>query len=643
MGRLKQESEPGDLPENRLVNYTFGKKGYKMNVKNYFAALAFLLSTLSSYSQENISYELDELIIEHQKISNQSKSQRTIIFNDSIINQSVGTFTDFLQKNTNIYFKEEGYGMVSSPSFRGTTSQQTSVLWNGIKINSPFLGQSDFNSTAFKNYDNIIVKPGGGSVLYGSGAVGGTIHLNNELQFDQKFTNQVQVNYGSFNTQGIHYKVLGGTKKWAVQAYFGYNHSDNDYEWLGKNQKNINGQFENVDLGVGISYKLNDKNTLAFHSSSYNDDRHFSLLTPYQTKTKYKNSFYRNLLKWHYKTNRFLNTFYIANFQEKYSYFDQLPSDRHSGGNASMWFIKNEMNFQATKNWKLSALLEYQKNTGEGIESGLPLAQQEIASLALLSSYDLNKNSGFEIGLKNEFAKDYQNPFLFSAGYFWNNSFYELKINTSKNYRIPTFNDLYWQPGGNLDLKPEKSYQIDLNNDFKFRDFTFNLSVYYSSISEMIRWIPTTTGYWEAQNTNKVTVFGTEISLNYQKKWNNQVFSSSINHAYTKSINESNNKQLTYTPLHKLTGQISYQYKTFSITPSFQYVGKIYTTESNDEQSTVDAYGLFDIDFQHFFNSKKFPFTLNFKIKNIANTAYTILPERQMPGRNYHIQFIKKF
>jgi len=274
---------------------------------NKAVVYSLFFSTFSyiAYSQSNSSIELEELIIEKSKISNQSKSQNSIVLNDSLVENSVGTFTDFLQKNTTLYFKENGYGMVSSPSFRGTTAQQTSVLWNGIKINSSLLGQTDFNSTAFKSYDNIVVKPGGGSVLYGSSAIGGTIHLNNQLEFNRKTENEIQLNYGSFNTQGIHYKISTGFEKFAVNAHFGYNKSDNDYEWIGKNRKNINGQFFNTDFGAELAYKINTKNTVEFYSSSYNDDRHFALLTPYQTKTKYQNNYNRNLLKWHYKTNRF--------------------------------------------------------------------------------------------------------------------------------------------------------------------------------------------------------------------------------------------------------------------------------------------------------------------------------------------------
>src|SRR5688572_2660398 len=41
-----------------------------------------------------------------------------------------------------IYFRNYGSGMLSSISLRGTSSQHTAVLWNGININSFSLGQA---------------------------------------------------------------------------------------------------------------------------------------------------------------------------------------------------------------------------------------------------------------------------------------------------------------------------------------------------------------------------------------------------------------------------------------------------------------------------------------------------------------------
>lgn len=611
--------------------------------RKLYSFFTFTLFSFGIHAQTGWSTQMDELVIEQKKISDQSKSQRTIVLNDSLIENSIGSLTDFLQKNTTLYFKENGYGMVSSPSFRGTTAQQTGVLWNGIKINSALLGQTDFNSTAFKSYDNIVVKPGGGSVLYGSGAIGGTIHLNNQLDFDHPLENEIQLNYGSFNTQGLHYKVKAGARKLAVGAHVGYNKSDNDYEWIGKDRKNINGAFFNVDFGAEIAYRIDNLNRIEFYTSTFSDDRHFALVTPYQNKTKYQNNYYRNLLKWHYKTSRFLNTFYAANIWESYVYYDQLPKDSKSGGNANTWFFKNESFYNLTAKLKLSALLEYQRTSGEGDNSNLPFSNQEIASVSLMGNYELSALHGLEIGLKNEFARDYQNPFLFSAGYYLNSDKYQLKINASKNYRIPTFNDLYWQPGGNLTLKPETSYQFDINNGYTSKYFSANLSTFCIALTDMIRWVPTNSGFWEANNVDSVSIYGAELSLGAQKNWKNHKISTNINYAYTRSLNGENDKQLTYSPLHKLNLWVNYQYKGFSIAPSFLYNGKIYTTASNDEDSIVDAYGILDLDISQRFQFGQFPFTVNLKIKNVADTAYTNMPARMMPGRNYHLQIIKKF
>jgi len=320
-----------------------------------------------------------------------------------------------------------------------------------------------------------------------------------------------------------------------------------------------------------------------------------------------------------------------------------LPTDSKSGGKANTLYFKNESFYNVLQNFKLSGFLEYQKTTGEGQGSGLPFSTQEIFAVSVLANYDFTNRLGIEIGAKNEMAKDYENPFLFSAGLYYNTEFYQLKVNSSKNYRIPTFNDLYWQPGGNLNLKPETSYQFDINNKFKYKSVTFNISTYYTSITNMIRWIPTNAGFWEANNVDEVAIYGADVFLNVKKNWNNHTVQLNSNYGYTKSIDKKTEKQLTYTPLHKFNVQLFYGYKNFSIVPSFLYVDQIFTTASNDKASALAGYGIIDVDIQKKIKIKNNPFIINLKIKNAANTVYTNMPERVMPGRNYHIQLIKKF
>src|SRR5690606_6032888 len=153
-----------------------------------------------------------------------------------------------------------------------------------------------------------------------------------------------------------------------------------------------------------------------------------------------------------------------------------------------------------------------------------------------------------------------------------------------------TFNDLYWQPGGNLNLKPETSVQFDINNNFNYKILNINISTYYTSIKNMIRWIPTNTGLWEANNVDEVYILGSELSLDVQKTWHNHTLGGRVNYAYTRSIDKKIENQLIYAPLHKFTAQLNYKYKNFSVVPSCLYIRKIYTTSSDDRASAINAY-----------------------------------------------------
>ena len=55
-----------------------------------------------------------------------------------------GTVAELLQDRTPLYIKSYGPGQLASISIRGTSAQHTAVLWNGLNIMLPTLGQNDF-------------------------------------------------------------------------------------------------------------------------------------------------------------------------------------------------------------------------------------------------------------------------------------------------------------------------------------------------------------------------------------------------------------------------------------------------------------------------------------------------------------------
>ena len=128
-----------------------------MERKQLFLFFMGLLTFAQVFGQRDSVIVLDEVILSDAKLLHFSKGTKVKVVSDSTQQKSGTSLTDLLRYNSNIYFKENGYGMVSSASFRGTNAQQTAVVWNGININSQLTGQTDFNTLIPGNYGDGVV------------------------------------------------------------------------------------------------------------------------------------------------------------------------------------------------------------------------------------------------------------------------------------------------------------------------------------------------------------------------------------------------------------------------------------------------------------------------------------------------------
>ena len=590
---------------------------------------------------------LNQVIVSDSQLKNFTNSKSKQVLNDSIIEKNQASLTNLLNFNSVIYFKENGLGMVSSPSFRGTTAQQTAVIWNGININSQLNGQTDFNTITTRDFNSITVQAGGSSAIYGSSAIGGSIHLNNDLKFNQLFQNDLQLNYGSFNTLGINYKTAFANEKMSTQISFSRNSSNNDYDyirkldWKGNQLSNINGEFQNSNLSADFGYKFNENNILKFYSQSSVSDRNLSLITPTDSKTKYINTFNRNLINYNkFYKNLDLN-FKIAYLLENYKYFDDISTNFFTFGNAETLILKSDLLYSVLESLKINAIIDYNRTNGYGSSFGSNI--REISSIAFLTKYQLSKKCTSEIAIRKEITNNYESPLLFSIGSLYNfNKFYSLKINGSRNFRIPSFNDLYWENGGNLNLKPENSYQIEVGNVFNYKKNNLSQTFYYIKIDDLIRWIPNNDGNWSPINTNKVNTYGAETILNSSIKLGKENLKINATYAYTVSKNLENNKQLFYVPFNKFNSSIAYSFKKFTFNYQFLYNGFVFTRSNNDPKEVIKAYKIsnlsFDYDFKFFKNSK-----IGFQIANLLNEKYQSVEDRPLPGINFNVFINLKF
>ncbi len=603
--------------------------------------LFFLLLLCQMLCAQQNPIVLDEVAVSDAQLKKYSQSQSVVVLNDSVLQKNQSSLSSLLNYNSVIYFKETGAGMVSSPSFRGTTASQTAVVWNGININSQLLGQTDFNTVTTSDYNSVAVRSGGGSIIYGSGAVGGSIHLNNDITFKKEFSNTIQANYGSFNTLGLHYGVKFSNEKFVSQIGALRNNSDNDYEYLGSDLKNENGQFYNTTYTANFGYKINSNNYLKFFNQVFDGQRHFSLASPSDTKTKYKDFNTRNLLEWSTYFSKFISKVKLAYLTEKYHYYENISNPDYFFGKVQTGIIKYDLEYAATEKMTFNTVVDYTQNNGNG--SDIQKGKRQIGSASLLMKHFVNEWWRYEASIRKETTNNYESPILFAIGSsFAVSKHYKLKANFSRNFRIPTFNDLYWKGAGNPDLKPESSYQGEIGNELTFGNFQLTATVYHMKIRDMIRWVPGNGGVFSPENTNKVSIFGLETILHWSKTSGKNHLEWNATYAYTNSKNESLSKQLVYVPYHKATTSFGYSYAKFSASFQHLFMGKVFTQTDNNPNRIVDSYYVSNIRADYDFGKKKV-YQFGISVLNLWNQNYESVLDRPMPGRNYAMYLTLKF
>ena len=617
-------------------------------MKNYkyylLVTLCYFLST-NLYAQLDSLQVLPEVVVSDTALRDFSKGNAVQKVKDSVIARSVNTLTQVLQQESVIYFRENGPGGVSSPSLRGTSAQQTAVVWNGININSQLNGQTDFNTIATRNYDNLAIRTGGGSIPYGSGAIGGSVHLNNDIRFGERFENDLILSYASFNTPSGYYKSTYAIDKFYIDAAVDYRKSDNDFEYLDTDQSNENGEFENINLNLNLGVKIAPKQLLKFYHNSFIGDRNFSgtLTAPSDDGFKDRNT--RSLVEWQVRDAKYDSKLRVAHIFEQFKFFPSgLQSPISTIGKANRLTANYYFTRQFSKKTSLRTVLDYTTVAGDG--TNINRSTRNVFSAVALWNHRLTDKLSYGVQARQEVTSNYDSPFLLSLGAEYSLAkAYTISFNASQNYRIPTFNDVYWQGAGavgNPDLLPETTNQLELGHRINFKNLEIGLQTYYISVQDLIIWRPNEQGVWSPINVSNTEHYGTELKGEYSYNLKDHRLSVRGNYAYTIATDKETDNRLIRVPEHKVTGSLGYHYKKWNAYYQLLYNDEIFTTTDNSQ--TLTGYGVSNIGMEYLlFSNNEDKLTLALRANNVFNKNYQTVAFRPNPGRNFLIQTTYKF
>ena len=167
-------------------------------MNNSFNNIIFLLGFPTLLISQSVS---DSVMLEEVELFESKELKHSIGIRYDLLERNSSNFSysnsfdKLLEENTTIYVKS--YGALNTPSFRGTSFSHTNI-WNGIPINSSASGLTDLKLLPSNGFNNLGISYGGNSTIFGSGSVGGTIHLNNIPFFKKKTNSNFTIERGSY-------------------------------------------------------------------------------------------------------------------------------------------------------------------------------------------------------------------------------------------------------------------------------------------------------------------------------------------------------------------------------------------------------------------------------------------------------------
>ncbi len=576
-------------------------------------------------------------------------------FDSLIPTSSLKSIGDLLLESSNVQIKQfGGKGSTQSIQIRGFSSSQNQVNWNGLPINSLTLGMFDLAGSSVGSFDKLQLINGSSSVEYGGGAIGGVLDLKNTAHWNKGLDLSFGGSVGSFNANMDRYKFAYSNNRFSYSLLYINEFVKNDYDFintqvLGKPQETQeHGEFWNTNLVQEVYYRKGNNKVkwVSWLNGRKKNTPKFLNANEASRKSTADSSF-RNVLNY---TRIIKNSIldisygYSGSGFNYWDYNDSIFSDYF----VSEHFVLAGYKFKYKKfRFRIKSRLERQSVVNSRYV-GTPIRTQNFNTAFV--NYSLKKGlllSGV-VGTQTS-TRDKSLIPIGSLGYKYITSkkIMTLKGNISNHFRYPTFNNLFWDTGGNLELKPEKGWNIEHSFKLEKKNHILKSEVYFSNVKDWIQWLPNGS-FWVPLNVKAVRSYGADLNykFNYRIKKVKLKLNSGI--AYTKTtVTESiiNNdpaigNQVTYVPLINGNMSLAVEWEQFVLQYQTAYKGKQYTTVDNNERYALPAYFMNNISAWRLTKIKSYSFLVKGEIQNLLDAVYSVDQNYALPGRAFYLSIL---
>ena len=612
-----------------------------MNIKRCVSVTtALLFSAHINAEQTSQVYQQQKTVVtasRYEQAEDDIIPSVSIIDRQDILNLQANNILDILSLQQGIdVARSGGSGTQTSIFMRGTNSNHTLVLIDGMRVGSSFTGSFAWENLPVSQIERIEIVRGTRVSYYGSDAIGGVINIITRKQqklyvrytggsFD---THNFDLGYGNNTDNGYYSLVLGSQKTDGFSAtnennFFSFNPDKDGYENL---SLNLATGFNLSNGKIDFNY-LESKSDVDF-DSFYNVGNSDS--TEKVARLKWSGQVFNQWeseLAFGYNKNSLNTKAFSNNFQSQRNTLDWLLNkgfqNQHVGFGISYRdeqadfhnVLINQLNYSNTRintsafaNWQGI----YNKNT-----------------LSVSARYDHNNTYGNDTSGDFDWAYQINDAIRFnvSAG----SAFHAPNLNElfSPQLQLIVFSPElgefvnFFSFEGNPNLKPEESVNYEMGLKSKIgenQDLSFNL--FYYNIDNLIDFQGAT---FKPVNVNQATIKGLEASYNYTKNGLNI----NLNATYQDANNDETNTPLLRRPDSKANFSIDKFINQFSIGSSIRYASK-----NPDFGIELDGYTVIDLRAAYQINSH---WRVAAKIENATDKNYQIINGYNTPDASGYL------
>ena len=597
------------------------------------------------------------------------------------------TLADLLALQAPLNFKSYGPGQLTTVGLRGTSANHTALLWNGVNINPPYLGQTDFSTIPVNGFDQVSIQYGSAASSVGTDAVGGSILLSSTPEWKQQggaasgITTTLGHRFGSWNsgqTQGsIRFAtpltngrqltgktlVYGGTNRY-VPNYTekrGYSVEPSETAQRGVIQDLFYRNKNEHQLSLNI-WLTDSKLTLTPDNPV---GREITRTQAYRFLTNYESG--------ESKPGRWLSgrTLLRAGFVRdildygKGEAFDTAPS--HSETDRVLLRAEHELEQKLGTSGQLLSVragAEWVHYTARVDGYGDGALTEQRADLYALIRYQINSRLVAALNLRQAFITRYNPPFTPSFGLEYRllnlgNWRLDGRGNVARSYRVPTLNERYWKTLGNPNIRPERGFSQDLGIhllrnvpgvdapgvDAPGRSTSVGVSVFRNHVDDWTYWNPAK-GY-RVENLQEVLARGVEVQGQTARQLGIWRFGAFGQYAYTRSTQlrvydlsaiDVVGKQLIYLPLHAASANAFVQRGLHRLTLTWQ--GSDRRTATFDNSKYLAEYQLVNLLIETVVRVHGWQGRAVLQVDNLFNEFYLNVKNNVMPGRSVALTLV---